>query len=154
MGDEDIARALLAACKGSPEPVLNTYEQLLSNGAILPSPNLRLRLLRSVLVVLSEWVMSFFAQRIGTNASGASLILGGTFSSNQTTVINQGFRDKITSAANRSNRYNLSSSLSPFFLFSFSPSLFPFPSFFVLLMFYDRMIIDIMYLLIIGCYSS
>lgn len=101
VGDEDIARALLAACKGSPEPVLNTYEQLLSNGAILPSPNLRLRLLRSVLVVLSEWAMSFFAQRIGTSASGASLILGGTFSSDQTTIINQGFRDKITSAANR-----------------------------------------------------
>lgn len=119
MGDEDIARALLAACKGSPEPVLNTYEQLLSNGAILPSPNLRLRLLRSVLVVLSEWAMSFFAQRIGTSASGASLILGGTFSSDQTTIINQGFRDKITSAANRSNRYNLSSFLLVLLFFCF-----------------------------------
>ncbi|RVW89303.1 Nuclear pore complex protein NUP155 [Vitis vinifera] len=55
VGDEDVVRALLAACKGATEPVLNTYEQLLSNGAILPSPNLRLRLLRSVLVVLREW---------------------------------------------------------------------------------------------------
>lgn len=101
VGDEDVVRALLAACKGATEPVLNTYEQLLSNGAILPSPNLRLRLLRSVLVVLREWAMSVFAQRMGTSATGASLILGGAFSLEQTTVINQGVRDKITSAANR-----------------------------------------------------
>ncbi|KAF2305617.1 hypothetical protein GH714_007071 [Hevea brasiliensis] len=101
VGDEDVARALLAACKGATEPVLNAYDQLLSNGAILPSPNLRLRLLRSVLVVLREWAMSVFAQRMGTTTSGASLILGGTFSQEQTTVINQGIRDKITSAANR-----------------------------------------------------
>ncbi|XVF85446.1 hypothetical protein PTKIN_Ptkin17bG0118800 [Pterospermum kingtungense] len=45
VGDEDVARALLAACKGAAEPVLNTYDQLLSNRAILPSPTLRLRLL-------------------------------------------------------------------------------------------------------------
>ncbi|KAA8532507.1 hypothetical protein F0562_032677 [Nyssa sinensis] len=45
--------------------------------------------------------MSVFAQRIGTSATGASLILGGTFSLEQTTIINQGVRDKITSAANR-----------------------------------------------------
>jgi hypothetical protein len=102
VGDEDIARALLAACKGAIEPVLNTYDQLLSNGAILPSPNLRLRLLRSVLVVIREWAMSVFAQRMGTSAAGASLILGGSFSVEQTAVINQGIRDKITSAANRS----------------------------------------------------
>lgn len=95
-------RALLAACKGATEPVLNTYEQLLSNGAMLPSPNLRLRLLRSVLVVLREWAMSVFAQRMGTSSTGASLILGGAFSSGQTTAQNQGVRDKITSAANRS----------------------------------------------------
>lgn len=101
VGEEDVARALLAACKGATEPVLNTYDQLLSNGAILPSPKLRLRLLRSVLVVLREWAMSVFAQRIGTSATGASLILGGTFSLEQTAVINQGVRDKITSAANR-----------------------------------------------------
>lgn len=101
VGDDDIPRALLAACKGATEPVLNTYDQLLSNGAILPSPKLRLRLLQSVLVVLREWAMSVFAQRIGTSATGASLILGGTFSLGQTAVINQGVRDKITSAANR-----------------------------------------------------
>lgn len=101
VGDEDVARALLAACKGATEPVLNTYDQLLSSGAILPSSKLRLRLLRSVLAVLREWAMSVFAQRMGTSATGASLILGGTFSLEQTAVINQGIRDKITSAANR-----------------------------------------------------
>lgn len=101
VGDEDIARALLAACKGAIEPVLNTYDQLLSNGAILPSPSLRLRLLRSVLAVLREWAMSIFAQSMGTSSAGASLILGGPFSLGQTTVLNQGVRDKITSAANR-----------------------------------------------------
>ncbi|KAF3432114.1 hypothetical protein FNV43_RR26853 [Rhamnella rubrinervis] len=101
VGDEDVARALLAACKGATEPVLNTYDQLLSSGVILPSANLRLRLLRSVLVVLREWAMSVFAHRMGTSTTGASLILGGTFSLDQMTVINQGVRDKITSAANR-----------------------------------------------------
>lgn len=62
VGDENVARALLAACKDAPEPVLNTYDKLLSS-AILPSPTLRLRLLRSVLVLLREWLMSVFAQR-------------------------------------------------------------------------------------------
>ncbi|KAM7254750.1 hypothetical protein ACFE04_019991 [Oxalis oulophora] len=101
VGDEDIARALLAACKGASEPVLNTYDQLLSNGAVVPSPSLRLRLLRSVLVVLREWAMAALAQKMGTSAVGASLILGGTFSLEQTNVMNKGIRDKITSAANR-----------------------------------------------------
>ncbi|GAV66265.1 Nucleoporin_C domain-containing protein/Nucleoporin_N domain-containing protein [Cephalotus follicularis] len=101
VGDEDVARALLAACKGAAEPVLNTYDQLLSNGAIVPSPNLRLRLLRSVLVLLHEWAMSVLAQRMGTSTVGASLIMGGNFSVEQATVINQGVRDKITNAANR-----------------------------------------------------
>ncbi|KAL6543857.1 hypothetical protein OROGR_010354 [Orobanche gracilis] len=101
VGDEDIVRALLAACKGAVEPVLNTYDQLLSSGVILPSPNLRLRLLRSVLAVLREWAMSIFAQSMGTSSAGASLILGGPYSMGQTTVLNQGVRDKITSAANR-----------------------------------------------------
>ncbi|KAF7808616.1 nuclear pore complex protein NUP155 [Senna tora] len=100
VGDEDVARALLSACKGAAEPVLNTYDQLLSNGAILPSPNLRLRMLRSVLVVLREWAMSVVAQRIGTSPTGASLILSGGFSLERT-VVNQGARDKIASAANR-----------------------------------------------------
>ncbi|KAI3996591.1 hypothetical protein MKX01_009423 [Papaver californicum] len=101
VGDEDVARALLAACRGAAEPVMNTYDQLLSNGAILPSPRLRLRLLRSVLVVLREWAMSVLAQRMGTSPIGASLILTGAFFREQTAVLNQGVRDKITSAANR-----------------------------------------------------
>lgn len=101
VGEEDIARALLAACKGAIEPVLSTYDQLLSNGAVLPSPTLRLRLLRSVLVVLREWAMSIFAQRMGTSSAGASLILGGPFALGQTSVMNQGVRDKISSASNR-----------------------------------------------------
>ncbi|KAL7000867.1 hypothetical protein U1Q18_002017 [Sarracenia purpurea var. burkii] len=101
VGDEDVARALIAACKGAIEPVLNSYDQLLSNGAIFPSPNLRLRLLRSVLVVLREWVMSVFAQRMNTSATGASLILGGTFSMEQMAIFSQGIHDKIISAANR-----------------------------------------------------
>ncbi|XP_042024193.1 nuclear pore complex protein NUP155-like isoform X1 [Salvia splendens] len=101
VGEEDIARALLAACRGAIEPVLNTYDQLLSNGGVLPSPSLRLRLLRSVLVVLREWSMSIIAQRMGTSAAGASLILGGPFSLGQSAAINQGVRDKITSSAKR-----------------------------------------------------
>ncbi|KAL2922250.1 hypothetical protein RDABS01_013741 [Bienertia sinuspersici] len=100
VGDEEISRAVLGACKGAAEPVLNTYDHLLSNGAIFTSPVLRLRLLRSVLVVLREWAMSIFAQTIGTSAVGASLILG-TFLPDQTAGGNQGVRDKITSAANR-----------------------------------------------------
>ncbi|KAF9613728.1 hypothetical protein IFM89_010170 [Coptis chinensis] len=101
VGDEDVARALLAVCKGAAEPVLSTYDQFLSSGTVLSSPSLRLRLLRSVLVVLREWAMSVLSQRMGTNATGASLILSGSFSQEKTTVINQGARDKIISAANR-----------------------------------------------------
>lgn len=101
VGDEDIPRALLAACKGAVEPVLNAYDQLLSSGAVLPIPNLRLRLLRSVLALLREWALSVFAQGMSTSVTGASLILGGTVSLGQTAVVNQGVRDKITSAANR-----------------------------------------------------
>ncbi|PNY16164.1 nuclear pore complex protein Nup155-like protein, partial [Trifolium pratense] len=100
VGDEDVARALVFACKGAAEPVLNAYDQLLSNGAILPSPNLRLRMLRSVLVVLREWAMSIYSHRMGTGAPGSSLLLGGGFSLERT-VASQGIRDKITSVANR-----------------------------------------------------
>jgi len=101
VGDEDVARALVSACKGAAEPVLNAYDQLLSNGAILPSPSVRLRMLRSVLVVLREWAMSVYSQRIGSSATGhSSLILGGGFSSERA-IASQGIRDKITSAANR-----------------------------------------------------
>ncbi|KAL8150748.1 hypothetical protein V2J09_020556 [Rumex salicifolius] len=101
IGEEDVPRALLAVCQGAAEPVLNTYEQLLSNRAILTSSVLRLRLLHSVLVVLREWALSIFAQRMGTSAIGASLMLAGTFSLEQASFVNQGVRDRVTSAANR-----------------------------------------------------
>ncbi|XP_057415824.1 nuclear pore complex protein NUP155 [Lotus japonicus] len=99
VGDEDVARALVSACKGSAEPVLNAYDQLLSNGAILPSPNLRLRLLRSVLVILREWATSVYSHRMGIGASPSRVLEGGF--SLERTVASQGIRDKITSAANR-----------------------------------------------------
>jgi nuclear pore complex protein Nup155 len=101
IGDEDVARALLGACKGVAEPVLAVYDQLLSNGAIVPSLNLKLRLLRSVLVILREWGMSVIAHKLGTTTAGASFFLDGTFSLNQTGSSKQGVRDKIISLANR-----------------------------------------------------
>uniref|UniRef100_A0A0E0HPH2 Uncharacterized protein n=1 Tax=Oryza nivara TaxID=4536 RepID=A0A0E0HPH2_ORYNI len=101
VGDEDVARALLGACKGLPEPVLAVYDQLLSNGAIVPSLNLKLRLLRSVLAILREWGMTVIAHKLGTTTAGASFFLDGTFSLNQTWSLNQGVRDKISSLANR-----------------------------------------------------
>lgn len=102
IGDEEIARALLAACRGRPEHVLSVYDQLLSNGAIVPSQHLKLRLLRSVLVVLREWVMSVLADRLGTTTIGASFLLaGGASSLEQTPVMQKGIRDKIVSATNR-----------------------------------------------------
>ncbi|CAL4929882.1 unnamed protein product [Urochloa decumbens] len=101
VGDDDVARALLGACKGLPEPVLAVYDQLLSNGAIMPSLNLKLRLLRSVLAILREWGMSVIAHRLGTTSAGASFFFDGTFSLNQTGIANQGARDKIISLANR-----------------------------------------------------
>ncbi|CAN7098474.1 unnamed protein product [Brassica rapa subsp. narinosa] len=101
VGDEDIARALLAACKGAAEPVLNAYDRLLSNVAIVPSPNLRIRLLGSVLVVLLEWAMSVLSDRMGSSPARSSLILGGSFAHENKAVVNQGARDKIASAANR-----------------------------------------------------
>ncbi|KAL6867408.1 hypothetical protein ACP4OV_015432 [Aristida adscensionis] len=101
VGDDDVARALLGACKGVPEPVLAVYDQLLSNGAIMPSLNLKLRLLRSVLAILREWGMSVIAHRLGTTSAGASFFYDGTFSLIQTGSSNQGVRDKIISLANR-----------------------------------------------------
>ncbi|XP_010462709.1 PREDICTED: nuclear pore complex protein NUP155 [Camelina sativa] len=101
VGDEDIARALLAACKGAAEPVLNAYDRLLSNAAIVPSPNLRIRLLSSVLVVLLEWAMSVLSDRMGSSPTSSSLILGGSFALENKAVSNQGVRDKIANAANR-----------------------------------------------------
>lgn len=102
VGHDDVARALLAACRGAAEPVLSGYDQLLSNRAIFPSPRLRLRLLHSVLVILREWAMGVLGQKMGTSTTGASLVLGGTLKLEQTTLLNQGVQDKITSAANRS----------------------------------------------------
>ncbi|XXG81808.1 hypothetical protein AAC387_Pa09g2374 [Persea americana] len=101
VGHDDVARALLAACRNAAEPVLSAYDQLLSNRAILPSPRLRLRLLGSVCVILREWAMAVLGQKMGTSATGASLILGGTLKLDQTTLMNQRVQDKITSAANR-----------------------------------------------------
>ncbi|TVU47868.1 hypothetical protein EJB05_07484, partial [Eragrostis curvula] len=101
VGEEDVARSLLGACKGLPEPVLAVYDQLLSNGAIMPSLNLKLRLLRSVLAILREWGMSVVAHRLGTTSAGASFFFDGNFSLNQTGASNQGVRDKIISLANR-----------------------------------------------------
>ncbi|CAN6307475.1 unnamed protein product [Urochloa humidicola] len=101
VGDDDAARALLGACKGLPEPVLAVYDQLLSNGAIMPSLNLKLRLLRSVLAILREWGMSVIAHRLGTANAAASFFFDGTFSLNQTGTANQGAGDKIISLANR-----------------------------------------------------
>ncbi|XP_042431879.1 nuclear pore complex protein NUP155-like isoform X2 [Zingiber officinale] len=100
------ARALLVACKVEPMPVLSTYDPLLSYGAILPSPNLKLRCLRSVLPVLCEWVGSVFAHTLGTTAVGASPILGGLLLLQHTSIINQGARDKITSLANGKQSMN------------------------------------------------
>ncbi|KAH0451286.1 hypothetical protein IEQ34_018585 [Dendrobium chrysotoxum] len=101
VGDEEIARSLLAACRGRPEPILSVYDQLLSNGAIVPSQNLRLRLLRSVLVVLREWVMLVLADKLGTTTTGASFMFGGTSALEQTSILQKGIRDKIVSATNR-----------------------------------------------------
>ncbi|KAL0908738.1 hypothetical protein M5K25_023246 [Dendrobium thyrsiflorum] len=101
VGDEEIARGLLAACRGRPEPILSVYDQLLSNGAIVPSQNLRLRLLRSVLVVLREWVMLVLADKLGTTTTGASFMFGGASALEQTSIIQKGIRDKIASATNR-----------------------------------------------------
>nr|CAD1822424.1 unnamed protein product [Ananas comosus var. bracteatus] len=102
VGDEDIARALLAACRSAHETVLGVYDQLLSSGAILTSSNLRLRLLRSALAILRDWGMSVLANKLGTTAAGASFVLGGgAFSLDRTAVLNQGIRDKILSLVNR-----------------------------------------------------
>ncbi|XP_020576719.1 nuclear pore complex protein NUP155 isoform X2 [Phalaenopsis equestris] len=101
VGDEEIARSLLAACRGRPELVLSVYDQLLSNGAIVPLQALRLRLLKSVLVVLREWVMLVLADKLGTTTTGASFMFGRTSALEQTAVMQRGIRDKIASATNR-----------------------------------------------------
>ncbi|XP_024539269.1 nuclear pore complex protein NUP155-like [Selaginella moellendorffii] len=90
VGDEDIPRALLAACHDSPEPVQRTYDQLLSSTSVLPSTALRLRLLRSALAVMREWTILVLAQRIGS--------IGGSFSGSDDS---SGVRDRLCSTVNR-----------------------------------------------------
>ncbi|KAG6510875.1 hypothetical protein ZIOFF_028920 [Zingiber officinale] len=63
-------RALLAACKVEPKPVLSTYDQLLSYD----------------LAVLCEWVGSVFAHTLGTTAVGTSPILGGLLLIQQSSI--------------------------------------------------------------------
>jgi nuclear pore complex protein Nup155 len=93
VGDEDVARALIVACGGAYEPVVAVYNKLLTNGAVVPSLNLKLRLLRSILVVLGEWA--------STVTGSTALTYSGAFWMDRTSVINQGVRDKIISLANR-----------------------------------------------------
>ncbi|XP_078429938.1 nucleoporin 155 [Wolffia australiana] len=104
VGDEDVARALLVACKGSPELLLNIYDQVLSNGAVVASPSLRLRLLRSVLTILREWAASGARQRSRSSFSvGISHVLGrgAALPPLDEASAGDGFRDKVISAANR-----------------------------------------------------
>ncbi|PKA52217.1 hypothetical protein AXF42_Ash010113 [Apostasia shenzhenica] len=101
VGDDEIARALLAVCRGSPEAVLSVYDQLLSSGAIVPSHHYKLRLLRSVLVILREWVLSVLADRPGATTVGASFMFGGISSLDNTSTVHKGLKDKIASATNR-----------------------------------------------------
>lgn len=44
VGDEDISRALIAACNDAAEPVQRVYECLLATETVVPSPLLRLRM--------------------------------------------------------------------------------------------------------------
>jgi nuclear pore complex protein Nup155 len=97
VGDEDVPRSLLAACKGAAEPVQRNYDRVLASGAILPKPSLRLRILRSVLTVMREWVMSTLSQRMGTSMAGGPLLFGQSDQS----LSNQGMRDKLATTANR-----------------------------------------------------
>jgi hypothetical protein len=97
VGDEDIPRALLAACKGAAEPVQRNYDRVLASGAILPKPSLRLRILRSVLTVMREWAMAVLSTGMGSGVAGGSLLFGGAAQA----LSNQGMRDKLASTANR-----------------------------------------------------
>ncbi|CAH8252845.1 unnamed protein product [Arabidopsis lyrata] len=99
--DEVIAKALLAACKGAAEPVLNSYDRLLSNAAVVPPPNPRILLIHSVIVVLREWAMSVLSDRMGSSPTRSSLILGGSFVLENKAALNQGARDKIANAGNK-----------------------------------------------------
>ncbi|KAL2622102.1 hypothetical protein R1flu_002307 [Riccia fluitans] len=100
VGEEDIGRALLQACKGAAEPVQRTYDRVLASGAILPSPPLRLQILRSVLYVMREWAQQVLTEQNGS-AFGASLLMGGNVSPVQSGSLNRGVKDKLCTAANR-----------------------------------------------------
>lgn len=97
VGDEDVPRALIAACKDAAELVHRVYDRLLATGAAVPSPLLRLRMLRSVLTVMREWSSSVAGSTVGSTA----LALRGALSFGQMTSMNQGVKDKLTTAANR-----------------------------------------------------
>ncbi|KAJ3674127.1 hypothetical protein LUZ60_006119 [Juncus effusus] len=93
-GDDDVARALLATCHNAYEPVVSVYDKLLSNGAIVPSLSLKLRLFRSVLSVLRDWALTL-------TASGSVQSYSGAFWMDRTAVINQGVKDKIVTLSNK-----------------------------------------------------
>ncbi|KAJ7534364.1 hypothetical protein O6H91_13G091000 [Diphasiastrum complanatum] len=101
VGDEDVANALLTACKGAAEPILRTYDKLLASGAILPSPSLRLRILRSVLTVMREWTMSTLSQQMGTSVGTGLSVLGTLPNSDQVASLGEGVRDTLSSVLNR-----------------------------------------------------
>ncbi|KAI5054884.1 hypothetical protein GOP47_0030029 [Adiantum capillus-veneris] len=97
VGDEDIPRALIIACKDAAELVQRVYDRLLATAVAVPSPLLRLRMLRSVLTVMREWNSSIFGNTVGTTA----LSLKGGLSFGQLTSMSQGVKEKIATAANR-----------------------------------------------------
>ncbi|KAH7293720.1 hypothetical protein KP509_28G038900 [Ceratopteris richardii] len=97
VGDEDIPRALISACKDAAELVQSVYDRLLATGAAVPLPLLRLRMLRSVLTVLREWHSLVFGSTLGSTA----LTFKGAFSFGQMTTVNQNVKDKIATSANR-----------------------------------------------------
>ncbi|KAG6548318.1 hypothetical protein Mapa_010184 [Marchantia paleacea] len=101
VGEEDIGRALLLACKGAAEPVQRTYDRLLASGAILPSPPMRLQMLRSVLYVMREWARQVLSEQGGSALGGSLHTIGGNMSPGDSGVLNRGVKDKLCTAANR-----------------------------------------------------
>ncbi|WOL20105.1 nuclear pore complex protein [Canna indica] len=92
LSDNDVASSLLEACWGGHENLLNIYNQLLSNRAMLPSSKLKLRLLQSILVILSDWTMSVLALEMDATTVEAKV---------ERASITQGTCDKIITAVNR-----------------------------------------------------
>lgn len=97
VGAEDIPRALLAACQGAPEPVQRAYDRLLASGTMVPSPRLKLRILRSLLAVLHEWAVSVLGQRVGSGA--LNLANGMEYEAGEGTCA--GLKDRLSNLANR-----------------------------------------------------